>query len=381
MIRYGFLTKHMSFNDMAGLVYVLQDLSLQRDEQFIKFSSGTEEFIFSKEPDILRACKCKKIFKLAHNFESKLFEQTGVILATPGEPLPSTIKDGMLQKILDNNNLILTGGHSSLQHENLVHEYMFHFYHLYNLLGYRFLNYNQTFNKNNLVGVYYKDTHISGARLKNRTILFESVKSILGDELIAYPLNQTKLSDLLVEYNMGFALWEKIHVPTYTDYMTSVCSIIFETASVTADDVTPREHITEKTLKAILFSKAKIFSLLYCSPNQYQYLISNGFWLLNFEFMDGEVTPEVIRNSVVRACEHVNDLYKEMGSYDEVYRYLLTTYGDRLDKNSQLIDNLLNTCPQDTKQKVLDFIRKNNGSEKKQSVDNRRRWIPRLNPR
>lgn len=271
------------------------------------------------------------------------------------------MQDKKLQQLLD-NNLILTGGHATFQHENLVHDYRFHFYYLYNYLGYRFLNYNQTFNKTNLVGIYYKDTHISGRRLKNRTTLYESVKTILGDKFTAYPLNETKLSDLLVEFQMGFSLWEKIHVPTYTDYMTSVCSIIFETSSVTDDDVSPREHITEKTLKAVLFSKAKIFSLLYCSPNQYQFLTSNGFWLLNFEFLGKEVTPDTIRDSIIKACEYVNDLYLEMGSYDKVYLYLVSTYGDKLEKNSQMIDSILNTCPHETERKVLDFFRKNNKS-------------------
>lgn len=59
MIKYGFLTDGMSFNNMSGLLYILQNLKVYRDESQIKFSSDTEEFIFSNK---------KKFYKSVERF-------------------------------------------------------------------------------------------------------------------------------------------------------------------------------------------------------------------------------------------------------------------------------------------------------------------------
>lgn len=378
---YGFLYQKKSFNDVSSLLYVFQDFNLERlDDTTFKFTDQEDTFLFSSDRSSLECAS--KIFKLEHNFTEELLSQSNVILTSAGEPIVTSFTDKLLQTFLE-KNLILTGGNIEFEHPNFVQENAFHFYHLYNFLGFRFLNYNQSFNKTNLVGVYYKDTHISGRPLKNRTKLFNNVKDILQDNLVAYSMPETKLSELLVEFNQGFGLWEKIHTPSYTDYMTSVCSIIFETNSVTDDNPAPREHITEKTLKALLFSQAKIFSLLFCSPKQYKYLVDNGFWLLNFEFIDDskDITEQTIMDSIVKACEFVNSLYNDSGSLEEAYFQLLAIYEHKLEKNSELITNLLNTCPADAKKRVLDFIRKDNESEKQQGPNHRWSRLSWLNPR
>lgn len=365
MITYGFLYQPKQFNDVSGLLYVFQDYELERiDNTTFQFKNKDEVFLFSANEDDLQ--KCKTVFKLEHNIRVEFADKKNIIVSTPSEPVPTSVMDDVITQFLE-NNLLMTGSEINLPpHRNLIKEYGFHFYHLYNWIGFRFLNYHQVFNKTNLVGVYYKDTHISGRVLENRTKLFNEVKDILQDNLVAYSTPETKIPELLVEYNKGFGMWERIHTPTYTDYMTSVCSIIFETNSITGDKICAREHITEKTLKAILFSKANIFSLLFCSPKQYKYLVDNEFWMLNFEFIESEdVTELTIMDSIVKACEFVNSLYIESGSLEEVYFQLLAIYEHKLEKNSRLIDNLLNTCPADTKQRVLDFIRKDNDSAKK----------------
>lgn len=380
MIKYGFLYRRKTFNDVAGLLYVLQDYKIERiGSSTFTLSDDHETFIFSADPKRLEGCS--HIFRLEHNLSPEFVSESNMIVSTPAEPIATSIMDDVIVEFLE-NNLLLTGSELGFTNKNLITEYGCHFYHLYNSLGFRFLNYNQSFTKTNLVGVYYKDTHISGRIMQNRTNLFRRAQKILNNNLVAYPMPETNLSGLLVDYNKGFGMWERIHTPTYTDYMTSVCSIIFETNSVTDNTVAVREHITEKTLKAILFSKAKIFSLLFCSPLQYKYLIRNGFWLLNFEFMeDEEVTEKTIMNSIVKACEYVNNLYNESESLEEVYRQLLASYGDKLEKNSELITKLLNTCPVNTKQRVLDFIRKDNEPDKKQSPNNRGSRLSRIDPR
>lgn len=352
-MRYGLFFDR--FRDSINMMYVLGagNLTVNTSRRTFEIELDDDIFVFSVELDKLVGCD--KVIKITHSFDTIEYGSNNIFVF-PGEPVQTQIQDEHLREFLE-TNLVLQGGTIGFEHENYICNFGFNLHALYHSLGYEFLNlYPQSDDKEHLLGLYYSPTHISGRKLKIRDRAFDIVTDVLGDKVHVYERKKSKFSDVIASYNYMGA-WENIHISSYTDYATSVCNLIYETNGVTEDGVPQREHMTEKTMKALLFSKINMFTIWLGSVKQYKYLVDNGFWMLNFEFIDEEVD---LLKSVELTARYLAQLHNELGSNKAVYKFLVEKYGDKLIQNTTNLQALLEHCPEEITNNVLRFIRGNN---------------------
>jgi hypothetical protein len=157
------------------------------------------------------------------------------------------------------------------------------------------------------------------------------------------------------------------------DFTTSVCNLIFETLHSDSNQEEPesrmhsRQYITEKTLKAIAFSEENIFFIWYGPTKLYKHLMEMGFWFLNSEFYDESVEIPFVEllpsyshmeQSVIDASIYLKSLKKEYKTNAEVHKYLMMTYGHKLQKNVELLKEILSSYSK--KENVLNLIKNGN---------------------
>jgi hypothetical protein len=151
------------------------------------------------------------------------------------------------------------------------------------------------------------------------------------------------------------------------DYLTSVCAFAFETTNF-EEFVFPyqsinRQYITEKTLKAILYSKMDIPFIMDMNPINFIELHEMGFWFLNSEFFDFSKTKFMdelscnMKNSIFKSVEYILELYKNNEyNLDKTHLELKMMYGDKMQSNYNLFMGYLNkpyNC-----EKLIKFILK-----------------------
>lgn len=237
------------------------------------------------------------------------------------------------------------------------------FFHFFFEYGFNYLNLNEFNNqKKYLIGTYHRKNYKT-----ERDQLLKQIKQILPkDELLKIYKSQFMDIDNIREvskylnYNKGY--WNRNHISTYTDFVESVVNLIFETK---IDYNTSDIFFTEKTFKSLLFSKLNIYTIMFSSVANLIYLRDNGYWFLNFEYIDFDKFSktdnyknyQMVNKSILKTIQFLHDIY-EKSNYDIniVYEKLNYKFKQKLQNNYNLIfDEIGNSKNSDT---ILNFLLK-----------------------
>lgn len=349
-MKLGF--NYGDYTDASFMLYILRQGKINakfydpnNNKKFeVEYKGDT--YVFS--PHYYDLDGCDKKFKLTSN-DNALFvsDQYNKTIVTPGDVIRADYHDEDVRKFLDSGNMFLSFCNLSFEHTNFIFyplfSLVFHYYHL----GYKFLNYYQDSPKYNLLGIYHQPTHIGGTVYPRRNEIFNEVSSRLGSDFKRYETPHDDF-DLLLDSYRYFGQWYNVHIAGYTDFKTSVCNLTFETYdSLGSYCNNNRFIITEKTAKSLLFSKENIFFIWYGHESFISHLRDYGFWFLNFEFYDptdGEGKNTAILKSVYKTVDYLKQLKNQLKTNENVYKYLLEKYGEKLKNNGVLYDILIHNC-------------------------------------
>lgn len=260
---------------------------------------------------------------------------------------------------------IISSASLSFEHTNFYHAPIINLFAFYYSLGFNHLSYTELkVSKQNLIGMYYIPKYKNARDMMYNTIggIFEN-NGLIGPTLYDTVSNKPQLVSRFLEKNNGN--WGKNHSSMYSDYITSVCGFIFDTLNHASTEgpaeATGRYYITEKMLKAILFSKLNIPFIVDTNPYNFNILNDLGFWFLNSEFhtfdknkSKDEMVLET-RQSIISATEYLIDLYKKH-NYDlnGTHNELVSLYGSKMRNNYSTFMKYLEE-PKDG-DKLIDFI-------------------------
>jgi hypothetical protein len=246
---------------------------------------------------------------------------------------------------MDNFSLITTTD-LKFNSKNILYDYKISLIYFYYLLRFYHLPIDEMqVSKKYFIGSYYRKKYRPG-----RDYFFDKIKKItdVTTYSIDYDLDKSSIFDL--KYQDG---WYGNHITSYLDYLKSVCNIIVE--SEDSESINYQYHCTEKTLKAILFSKLNIFFIYYANHNLIKELISDGYWFLNFEFIDiNNINEDSVNLSIEKTIQYLNQLKAQFNNYDLLHQHLIDKFGNKLQNNYKIFINLKeSTYLSDI---ILDFI-------------------------
>lgn len=364
--------KYNCYDDIALILYALNNANIVLEDytsSLFKIKNQNDTYYFSKNYDHLTHCD-KKILA---SYNTDVFYDLPQLHSYDKIVLSKTQDDffnfsaAQIKNFLDKGNICLTSNIININdsnindtpailecenHINFLYDPVFNLILIYYLFGYQFLNYYKFDKKDNLLGVYKQKLHIDGGSRDWRDWMYEQVHSILDNDLKTYPFNDYPLREI-IEPPYRTNLWQGVKMSGYTDFTTSVCNLVFETGSPHAT----RSHISEKTLKSIIFCEENIFFILYGSWTIFKKLNELGFWFLNSEFCDfTNDSSEEIVNSVIKATVFLKELKKRLNRNKLVHEHLLGMYGHKLQNNITLFYDLLNNCK--NANKILELIKK-----------------------
>jgi len=350
-----------AYEDCAIILYALSNSKFEKilgHDEF-SFYYNDDEYIFTKHDETIALCDYK--IRLFHTFhEWKSFKGYNKLIQTQTVE-NYHISNYELKEYLDAGNISLSSASISFDHPNFFYDPIFNLIFFYYHYGYNFLNYYEFNNKLNLLGIYHQNNkgEFFAPKVK-RDFIFNSAYELLGTDLHCFKSNDYNLKSILQPYSL-FGHWGNNHISSYTDYMTSVCNLLFETLDEDSNiedennKMYKRFYITEKTLKAILFSEANIFFIWYGPKSLLSHLIDLGFWFFNLEFYSDN-----IEQSVYHSINHLKELKETHLTNEELHKYLVNTYGHKLQKNVELFKNILNSY--DKKDSLLNLIKNGNGN-------------------
>ncbi len=289
----------------------------------------------------------RQFFPMGFNqsqFESPDKSVLEVIYLNVNEAFHET--DDRILSFLDNHKVISSGAFG-YTHNNFYYEPFLNLLYFYYIYGFDFLSYKHLkIDKQNLIGLYLKKNYKPERDSLYNDILnkfeVEGIENNLLEIYDSIANKPTFLTDLItIHQSFG---WEKNHYSTYTDYITSVCSFLFETTNYRTfqwpANGKNRQYITEKTLKAILFSKLNIPFIVDMNPYNFLELHKLGFWFMNTEFFDFEKInsdkeiAENYKNSIDKSIEYVLNTYKENGSdLNKTHKKLEVLYSNKMQNN------------------------------------------------
>jgi len=271
-----------------------------------------------------------------------------------------------LIKLLENpyNKILTSGKKEGFRAKNYYFNHKLAFHYFYYLLGFYHLNIKKlNVEKENLLGTYLK----KGYRQERDDLYFDiesKFKNKKEFENYSFTFENDLALALDLKYNLG---WMKNHISSFTDYIRSLFILNFETDS---PDVTNTHHLTEKSIKSILFSKLNIPSIMYAHQEILINLKNDGFWFLNFDYLDfdelkdweskkdDEYGAKLVKNSVLKSVDFILELDKKFkGNKKEIENYIVENYSDKLQNNYKLFKNILNDI--DIKEEVFNTITKN----------------------
>lgn len=363
---------YRNYGDVSILIYMLSDLEFDKNKDRFIFYHNGDEYIFSKDINILNQLSCDvKIYLFTTLSEWKSFKGYDKLIQTQVVENYVATND-QLKEYLDAGNISLSSASISFEHPNFYFEPIFNLIFFYYNYGFNFLNYYKFDKKENLLGVYHKPVKEIGNGKMHRNYLFSKIKSRLNDDFVSYESIDYNLKSLFQPYET-FGHWGNNHISSYIDFTTSVCNIMFETMPAQgnfdkdAENTSRygRQNITEKTLKAILFSEENIFFIWYGPTKLYKHLMDMGFWFLNSEFYNESIRVprnyqlpgfSYMEQSVVDASKYLKSLKEEYKTNENVHKYLMDKYGHRLEKNVKLFKEILNSYSK--KDEVLNLIKK-----------------------
>ena len=261
--------------------------------------------------------------------------------------------DEEILEFLNDGNLILSSSSVSFTHPNFIYDPTFNLVFFYDDLGFNYLKYHkQDCTKTGLLGTYYRKKHIDGNNRVGRDMVIDMARTVLEDDLKILSDESKTEFNYLLENNEFFGKWtQHTHITSYTDYMINSCNLMCESMDPSIGQQFEREYITEKTLKAILFSEENIFFILYCTDYNMKVLTDLGFWFLNTEFYTDQVN-----RSVFKSFKYLKQLKNELKDDQKVYEFLLKTYGDKLENNVRLYKKMYSHY--DKSEEILARIKK-----------------------
>ena len=369
-MKIGF--HYRTYEDICVIAYTLSDtkLKIQDASSDFIFYHNDDEYVFSKAIDVINQCDYK--IQLFNTFsEWKTFKGFDKLIQTQVVENYHVYNDE-LKEYLDAGNICLSSASISFEHPNFYYDPIFNLIFFYNFYGYNFLNYYKFDKKENLLGVYHKPNNGININKGHRNYLYQQVHDVLKSDFKSYESSDYNLKLLFQPYTT-FGHWGNNHITSYIDFTTSVCNVIFETLHSDSNQEEPenrmhgRQYITEKTLKAIMFSEENIFFIWYGPTKLYKHLMEMGFWFLNSEFYNESI--EIPHNnellcyshmeqSVVDTSIYLKSLKEEYKTNTEVHKHLMKTYGHKLQKNVKLLKEILSSYSK--KENVLNLIKNGN---------------------
>jgi len=236
------------------------------------------------------------------------------------------------------------------------YEYKLSFLFYYYLLGLYHLPLKHIdVNKRNLLGFYHRVNYKNERDdiVNNIKNLFENKNNNLIEN---YSLQYDDFATLIdLKYYVG---WQKNHITSYVDYINSICILIFE-----SDSPNEFNHPTEKIVKALLFSKLNIPSILYCNDDLMIQLYKDNFWFLNFkfinfnEFINSDVTKRVsiIDYSIIKSVEFILDLFEQnKNDLQKTNDSIKELFSDRMQNNYKLFNEVIKDIK--IQDDIMDFI-------------------------
>jgi hypothetical protein len=348
-----------AYEDCTAILYALSDSKFENPLGYDEFSFyyNDDEYIFTKHDETIAICDYK--IRLFHTFDEwKSFKGYDKLIQTQTVE-NYHISNYELKEYLDAGNISLSSASISFEHPNFHYDPIFNLIFFYNHYGYNFLNYYKFDNKSNLLGVYYQNNKGGFfAKKQKRNLIFNKVYELLDNDLHCFKSNDYNLKSILQPYST-FGHWGNNHISSYTDYMTTVCNLVFETLDEDSNNEDGTNHmhkrlyITEKTLKTIIFSEANIFFIWYGPKKLLKHLTNLGFWFLNLEFYSDNV-----EESVYDSIKFLKELKEKYTSNKEIHEYLVNTYGHHLEKNVEIFNGILNSY--NKKDSLLNLIKNGN---------------------
>lgn len=258
------------------------------------------------------------------------------------------IKSENLIKLINNANCsIITSSNLESNNKNIFYRYQLSLIFFYYHLKFYHLPLDEIIiKKENLLGSYYR----KGYR-KFRDEFFENISNKINFKVYSIDYTEDASSIFDLKFNDG---WFGNHITSYIDYLKSTCNIIFESdGDIHIDSF---YHCTEKTLKGILFSKLNILFIYYANPKLVKELINDGYWFLNFEFIDKskDIDYDNLKNSIYKSIEYLNKLNIELKNYNDVYTHLVEKYEHKMQNNYNLFTKLKTS--NDLSKEILNFI-------------------------
>jgi hypothetical protein len=277
--------------------------------------------------------------KIDKNILEVIYLNVSEAIHTKNTTLRNFIKD---KKVISCSNV-------SYKDSNFYYEPFLNLIYSYYQYGFDFYPYKQLdVKKQNLIGMYLKKNYKVARDKMYNDIKSEFINKEIDDELLEI-YKEYPRPDFFTKFNcLHSPIWDSMcHITSYLDYLTSVCAFAFETTNF--EEFTfpyqsmNRQYITEKTLKAILYSKMDIPFIMDMNPINFIELHEMGFWFLNSEFFDFSKTKfidelsENMKNSIFKSIEYILELYKNNNSdLDKTHSELKLLYGDKMQNNYNL---------------------------------------------
>lgn len=277
--------------------------------------------------------------KIDKNILEVIYLNVSEAIHTKNITLRNFIKD---KKVISCSNV-------SYKDSNLYYEPFLNLIYSYYQYGFDFYPYKQLdVKKQNLIGMYLKKNYKAPRDKMYNDIKSEFINKEIDGELLEI-YKEYPRPNFFTKFNcLHSPTWDSMcHITSYLDYLTSVCAFAFETTNF-EEFIFPyqsmnRQYITEKTLKAILYSKMDIPFIMDMNPINFIELHEMGFWFLNSEFFDFSKTKfidelsENMKNSIFKSIEHILELYKNNNSdLDKTHSELKLLYGDKMQNNYNL---------------------------------------------
>jgi hypothetical protein len=277
--------------------------------------------------------------KIDKNILEVIYLNVSEAIHTKNTTLRNFIKD---KKVISCSNV-------SYKDSNLYYEPFLNLIYSYYQYGFDFYPYKQLdVKKQNLIGMYLKKNYKAPRDKMYNDIKSEFINKEIDGELLEI-YKEYPRPNFFTKFNcLHSPTWDSMcHITSYLDYLTSVCAFAFETTNF-EEFIFPyqsmnRQYITEKTLKAILYSKMNIPFIMDMNPINFIELHEMGFWFLNSEFFNFSKTKfidelsENMKNSIFKSIEYVLELYKTNEyNLDKTHLQLKKLYGDKMQSNYNL---------------------------------------------
>lgn len=288
-------------------------------------------------------------FAFSHElFHENKAEQKLFLHLTNGEDIKNhflnfeeaAVKKSVYEYLDQGNLLLLTDNFANdpIVHENVFYHPFINVIRHYFQLGYSFLNFYPQEQKHHLLGIYHGNRPEDlSADWRNR--LYKKILGIFPNDFHVYPSPEIALKDIV--YSNEFAsgnVWTKNHVTSYTDYNQSAVNVIWESE----EEIGSR--LTEKTLKALQFSKVDNFFIWYGPQKMLEILHDYGFWFLNsISYSSSQSNP--VEKSVFDALIFLKNLKDSIGDNTKIHKKLLNLFGHKLNQNKIKFDQMVNICP------------------------------------